>query len=57
LARFFRAVTVPVMGALAPSPESLPDIIERQRRFLAFEATPLGQSAMDNIHRDLHQLR
>jgi hypothetical protein len=37
LARFFRAVTVPVMGANAPSLESLPDIIRRQQRFVAFE--------------------
>jgi len=57
LARFFRAVTVPVMGALAPSPESLPDIIRRQSRFLAFEATPFGRSALDNMHREIHQLR
>jgi hypothetical protein len=57
LARFFRAVTVPVMGALAPSPESLPDIIRRQSRFLAFEATPFGQSVMDDMHREIHQLR
>jgi hypothetical protein len=57
LARFFRAVTVPVMGALAPSPESLPDIIRRQSRFLAFEATPSGKSAVDDMHRDIHQLR
>jgi hypothetical protein len=36
LARFFRAVTVPVMGISAPSPESLPDIVRRQKRFVAF---------------------
>jgi hypothetical protein len=35
LARFFRVVTVPVMGTLAPSLESLPDIVQRQRRFIA----------------------
>ena len=46
LARFFRAVTVPVMGASAPSPESLPDIIRRQKRFEAFEATPEGKLAL-----------
>jgi len=56
LARFFRAVTGPVMGALTPSPESLPDIIERQKRFLAFEATPEGRFALKNdfFHRDPH---
>jgi hypothetical protein len=43
LARFFRAVTVPVMGPSAPSPESLPEILRRQRKFLAFEATPQGR--------------
>jgi hypothetical protein len=43
LARFFRAVTVPVMGPSAPSPESLPEIVRRQRKFLAFEATPQGR--------------
>jgi len=37
LARFFRAVTVPVMGTSAPSPESLPDIVRRQKRFVASE--------------------
>jgi hypothetical protein len=58
LARFFRAVTVPVMGTSAPSLETLPDIIERQRRFLAFETTPAGKSAMDgNMYRDIHVLR
>ena len=57
LARFFRAVTVPVMGASFSSLEGLPDIIERQKRFLAFEATPLGKSAIkDYMHRDLHEL-
>jgi hypothetical protein len=35
LARFFRAVTVPVMRTLAPSPESLPDIVQRQKKFIA----------------------
>jgi hypothetical protein len=46
LARFFRAVTVPVMGPSAPSPESLPEIVRRQRKFLAFEATPEGRLAL-----------
>jgi hypothetical protein len=39
LARFFRAVTVPVMGDSAPSLESLPDILKRQKKFLAFESS------------------
>jgi hypothetical protein len=43
LARFFRAVTVPVMGPSAPSPESLPEIVRRQKKFLSFEATPEGR--------------
>jgi hypothetical protein len=34
LIRFFRAVTNPVMGASAPSLESLPDIIRREKRVL-----------------------
>jgi hypothetical protein len=46
LARFFGAVTVPVMGESAPSPESLPDIIRQQKRFEAFEATPEGKLAL-----------
>jgi hypothetical protein len=32
LIRFFQAVTTPVMGASAPSVESIPDIIRRQKR-------------------------
>jgi hypothetical protein len=31
LIRFFQAVTGPVMGASAPSPESIPDIVRRER--------------------------
>jgi hypothetical protein len=46
LARFFRAATIPVMRDSAPSLESLPDIVCRQRRFLAFEATPEGKRAL-----------
>lgn len=34
LARFFRAVTIPVMGTSAPSLESLPDIVQRQRKLM-----------------------
>jgi hypothetical protein len=41
LARFFRAVTVPVMGTLAPSLESLPDIVQRQKRFIASQKRTL----------------
>src|SRR5262249_38094870 len=34
LARFFRAVTTPVMGPAAPSLESLPDIVRRGKEWI-----------------------
>jgi hypothetical protein len=38
LIRFFRAVTSPVMGASAPSLQSIPDIVRRRKKFPTLEA-------------------
>jgi hypothetical protein len=40
LIRFFRAVTGPVMGASAPSLESIPDIVRRQKSFRGRRLVP-----------------
>jgi hypothetical protein len=44
LARYFFAVTRPVMGASTPSPETLPDIVDRQKRSMG-ETKPLVANA------------
>jgi len=38
LIRFFQAATIPVMGASAPSLESVPNIIRRRKKFSTLEA-------------------
>jgi hypothetical protein len=55
LIRFFQAVTSPVMGASAPSAESIPDIIRRKKRFrgrrlaeVAAEWAPLQKANGDS---------
>jgi hypothetical protein len=49
LARFFRAVTVPVMGARAPSLETLPDIIYRKKRDDAFEEAFCSKVSVNDL--------
>lgn len=49
LARFFRAVTVPVMGARAPSLETLPDIISRKKRDDAFEEAFCSEFSVNDL--------
>jgi hypothetical protein len=49
LARFFRAVTIPVMGARAPSLETLPDIIARKKRDDAFEKAFCSKLSVEGL--------